>query len=267
MLHVFTETLRGHRTALLLMALGLAGLAVLFPHTYQSLGGPALVEFMEQLPAGFRAFLKAQGSSLLTSGPQGYLAVGYRHPIFLVVGAAFAVAGASGAVAGQVGRRTILLLLVRPVVRWHLLAVRIAETVAGLALLMAASFAGTVIGQFTANLEGVALGPLALAAANGFALFAAIASYAYAISANSSDGGRAAGLSTGLTVLFFLLDFLSELWEPLAFLGPFSVFHYFDPGEVATSGAVPWRDLAVLGGVALVGWTAALVIFQRRDIT
>ena len=266
MLWLLAVTLRSHRTALLLMGLGLAGIAVLTPHTYQAIGGPALAQMLEQLPAGFRAFMKAQGGLLLTSGPQGYIAVGLRHPFVLVIGSAFAIATASGAVAGQVGRRTILLVLARPVVRWRLLAVRIGETAIGLALLVGALLLGTIVGQVTAALEGVSLGRVSLAAATGYALFAAVAGYSYAISAATSDGGRATGLSAGLTVLFFLLDFLAGLWEPLEFLGPLSVFHYYDPAAVATSEGVPWRDLAVLGGVAVVGWGAALVIFQHRDI-
>ena len=43
-------------------------------------------------------------------------------------------------------------------------------------------------------------------------------------------------------------------------LGPFSVYHYYDPLKVAEEG-LPWRDLSVLLGVAVVGLGGA---FQLR---
>ncbi len=231
---VFIETLKGHRLTLALMMLGLALLALIIPATYQAIGGPSINQMMESLPSSFQAFIKAQGGSLLTSGAQGYIAVGFRHPVVLVIGAAFAIASASSAVAGQVGRRTILLMLVRPVVRWQLLSTRIAETVTGLLLLVVASLAGTAIGLAVSGLAGVSFPRLIIAVVNAFALFAAISGYAYAISASTSEGGRAAGIATGLTALFFIMDFLAELWSPLGWMGPLSVFNYYDAIDAAT---------------------------------
>lgn len=259
-------TLRGRRMTLLLMAAGLVALTLIFPHTYQAVGGPALAQVLEQMPPAFRAFLKAQDSVAIAATPAGYMGVGLRHVFILIIGAGFALATASGAVAGQVGRRTILLLLARPVARWRLLLTRIADTLVGLVLLMGALLGGVLLGLATAGLTGVPLDRLVLAVGNALLLFAAMSGYGYLISACSSDGGRALGIAGGVTAVAFVVDFLAGLWEPLELLGYASVFAYYDPGAVLTEGGVPWRDYLVLGATAVAGWAAALWVFQRRDI-
>ena len=73
-------------------------------------------------------------------------------------------------------------------------------------------------------------------------------------------------LATGLTVAFFFMDFVAELWEPLQFLGPWTVFHYYNPTAIVQQGTVPWNHALVLIGVAAAGYAAAIAVFQRRDI-
>jgi len=49
-------------------------------------------------------------------------------------------------------------------------------------------------------------------------------------------------------------------------LGPISVFHYYDPQAVVEASSIPALHLGVLGAVALVGFVAAGIAFQRRDL-
>ena len=62
------------------------------------------------------------------------------------------------------------------------------------------------------------------------------------------------------------MDFVAELWEPLEFLGPLTVFHYYNPIDIVQHGTVPWSHALVLIGVAATGYAAAIAVFQRRDI-
>ena len=47
----------------------------------------------------------------------------------------------------------------------------------------------------------------------------------------------------------------------------FGIFHYYDPLKVLNSGTVPVKSVLLLLAFAVVGFAAALWVFQRRDIT
>ena len=67
-------------------------------------------------------------------------------------------------------------------------------------------------------------------------------------------------------MVFFFMDFVAELWEPLEFLGPWTVFHYYNPTSIVQQGTVPWDHALVLIAVAAAGYAAAIAVFQHRDI-
>lgn len=264
MVIVFLHTLKSHRWPVLLTAALVLGFGFLIAASYQS----QIPEFLaERLPRGVGALLKTEGSLLLASGVQGFIAIGFRHPLFLIVLSAFAIATASGALAREIERRTILLLLARPLPRYQLVLSRGLESCLILVALVAAMLVGAFIGLGTQGLIAqVQLPALLFIGVNALSLGLAIMGYSYLFSALSSDGGRATLLSTALTVLFFFADFISGLFDVLEPLGRISIFHYHDPVAVAVEASFPGLGVGILLGVAAVTFTAALVVFQRRDI-
>ena len=265
MLLILRTTLRGHRSALVLMGLALMALGILVPSTFTSLGSDG-EDLLRQLPRGIQAFFKTQGELLPVLGPEGYLAVGYRHPIYIVIPAAFAIAAAS-ALAREIEKGTVFLLLARPLPRYHLVLAKGAGLLLGLIVLVGAALAGTALGIAITDIDQpVRLSRFFLVSYNALLLFLAIGGYAFLLSALSREGSRAIVLATGLTVAFFFVDFVAELWEPLEFLGPWTVFHYYSPTSVVQQGAVPWNHALVLIGIAATGYAAAIAVFQRRDI-
>jgi ABC-2 type transport system permease protein len=265
MLLILRTTLRGHRPALALMGLALMALGVLIPSTFSTFGSNG-EDLIQQMPRGIQAFLKTGGDLLPLLGPEGYVAVGYRHPIYIVIPAAFAIAAAS-TLAREIEKGTVFLLLARPFPRYHLVLAKGAGLLLGLIVLVGAALAGTALGVAISDLDQpVRLSRFLLVSYNAFLLFLAIGGYAFLLSALSREGSRAIVLATGLTVAFFFMDFVAELWEPLEFLGPWSVFHYYSPTSVVQQGAVPWNHALALIGVATAGYAAAIAVFQRRDI-
>jgi ABC-type transport system involved in multi-copper enzyme maturation permease subunit len=266
---LFRTSLARQRMLLLLFGV----LAVLFPAliglTYRALGGEAgLADLQRLLPEGLKALMRAQGGFLPGQGATGWLAAaGYRHPVLLVLLSAATVAVAWAAVAREVERGTILLLLARPLDRWKLLLSWQCVLIAVLAPLLALTLSGAAIGFSAAGALGqVQWARVAWVLPNTMALLLAIGGFAFVLSARSSESGTVIGPAAAVTLLSFLLDYVSQIWEPLRGLGFVSVFHYYNPVGVVDSGAPPWRDLAVLLGVAAVGLAAAIVVFQRRDI-
>ncbi len=268
MIPIFVHTLRGQRWPVLVTSLALAALGFLLAASYESLGQQGLEFLGESMPRAIAALLKTEGSLLISAGPEGYLAIGFRHPLVLIVVSAFAVAGASSAVAREIERRTILLLLARPIPRYYLVLGKGATSVIALASLVAALLAGTFVGVYAQGLgDSVAVGPFLIISANALALGLAVLGYSYLISAYSSDGGSAILWSTALTVVLFFIDFVAGLLDVLEPLGLLSLFHYYDPVAVAVDTGFPAGHFLVLLGVATATFAGAAVYFQRRDIS
>ena len=265
MLLILRTTLRGHRLALAFMGLALLGLGVLIPSTFTSFGANG-ENLIEQMPRGVQAFLKTQGDLTPLLGAEGYMAVGYRHPIYLIVITAFTISAAS-TLAREIEKGTVFLVLARPLQRYNLVLAKGAGLLIGLIALLGAALAGTALGVTITDIDQtVRLSRFLLISSNALLLFLAIGGYGFLFSALSREGSRAIVLATGLTVVFFFMDFIAALWEPLAFLGPVTIFHYYDPIAIVQQGAVPWNHALVLLGVAAAGFAAAITVFQRRDI-
>ena len=260
---ILLHTLRGGRLTLVLLCLGLAGFAILIAVTFSTFA-EVQENLFESLPENIKTLLKTQGGLLST--PSGYLATGYRHPVYLIILAAFVIGSSSAAMAREIERGTIFLLLARPVQRHRLVIAKLAAMSLGLVLLVRVSLLGSWVGVLVAGIDGVQFRYLLLVQLNALFLFMAIGGYSFLISALSSEGGRSTALAAGLAVVFFFADFLAALWSPVEFLGPLSIFYYYDPVSIVGRGGVLGLHLAVLGLVAIVGFAAAIVTFERRDV-
>lgn len=266
MINVWLQTLKGYRTPVLLVGFGLYGFALLLAYIFQAFGGlEGLGQLVDLVPETMRALLQAQGG--LATSIDGWLAGGYRHPVFLVAISAFMIGTSSRVVAGEVERGTILLILARPLIRWRFLLGKTGAIILGLMVVLFLSWAGTwtgvlIIGESSATDFAVLLRVLF----NALALGLAIGGYTTLVSSMSSDGGQTTGQAAGITVVMFFMDYLAILWAPASFLGPLSAFHYYSPADIPDIGGTPWLDLGVLLGAAAVTYAAAFIVFQRRDI-
>ena len=267
MVWILLNTLRSQRWALLVTSAGLAALGLLLAVSYESVGQQSLELLGEETPRAIAALMKAEGSLLVAAGPAGYLAIGFRHPLVLIVLSAFAIAAASSAIAREIERRTILILLARHIPRYHLVLSKGAASGVALVLLITALLVGTFVGVVTQGLsDQVDIVPFLIISANGLSLGLAIGGYSYLLSAMAGDGGRAILLATGVTVVLFFVDFVSGLFDALEPVGLLSVFHYYDSVSVVMESKVPLGHLAVLLGAASAKFAGAVVYFQRRDI-
>ncbi|MFQ5794841.1 MAG: ABC transporter permease subunit [Candidatus Bipolaricaulia bacterium] len=264
-LTLLRKYLKKSRFILLASAVFLAGFQYMFVALSPSIGEEFTV-YLDALPSAIRALLGGQLTQMLAL--DGFLAIGYSHPLVLITLSAFAIALAVRALAGEIERRTIRLLLARPIPRYKMLTSSAAAVIAGLIVLMIAMWVGTALGTVTVNTETTPdLSGFALVAINGFFLFLAIGGYAFLFSAVSVRVGQAIPLAAGLTVFLFLLNFLAQLWKPAQFLKNISIFHYYQPQEILNRGGLAIVDLGVLLGVAVVTFALAWFAFQRRDIS
>src|SRR5262249_30219146 len=79
-----------------------------------------------------------------------------------------------------------------------------------------------------------------------------------------SVAGTIAGL---LAFTMYLLDYVGRLWDTADKLAWLSPFRYYKPFDLVMGTPLSVKSLVVLGAIAVAGFVASYVEFQRRDIS
>lgn len=253
---------RQHRVALLILTIAVAIFEFVItrvaplPGETGFFGGLAAL-----LPPDLSSFVNEQ---LSLASPAGVIALGYLHPFFLALLSAWTIRIGAGAIAGEIGRGTMDILASRPVPRWWLVAAAWIAIAGGLAVILGAAWLASAVGLRLRPLgiSGAAIWKLP---AMAWLLFLAWAGLTLAIGATRREAGVVIAWASGLIATAFVLEFLSRLWQPLAWSRSLSLFAYYTPQTIVTAGPRP-IDVLVLSTVAAASAVAAIVLFQRRDL-
>lgn len=225
-----------------------------------------------------RAMPKWMLAAMGIEGPMntlpGFLSITWQHPLVLGLMLAMPVVTCTGLLAGDVERRTMAMLLARPLGRLQVYAS--VATMAALwpALGAAAAWAGIEMGaRWTGqSLDGTGAGGgvpvsiLAMTALNLFALSMAVAGYALLVSAASDTRGGAGDLAFWPVLIMYVGNFLVQIWPAAAPAADWMLFRHFQPGRMLLRGIVEPRDMWILAAVSAVGLIAGAVVFRRRDL-
>jgi ABC-type transport system involved in multi-copper enzyme maturation permease subunit len=177
------------------------------------------------------------------------------------------VALTSRSLAGEVDRGTVDLLLACPVPRSLLVLACIAALSLVTALFVSVVWWGMRLGLWLAGIDAGHLYPaLYRVGANLACLFLAFAAVSLLVSATTSERGKATGRAIAFIVLSFFINLIANLWGRVEWLDTISLFHYYQPMPILTSGTLPPGDVAVLLAVAVTAFAASLFWFCRRDI-
>ena len=196
----------------------------------------------------------------------GSIALGFIHPIAIILTSVFAVGFSASAVASERQRGTLEVVLARPISRRVLYLSLLTASFGFVAISIAALLAGGVSGSmFAGVVEELAFRRLPLLWLNGVLLFGALAAIALAASVSFDRLTPALGVTLGIAIAMYVLEVLGSLWPAAAVLQPYSLFHYFKAKAILTGLAAPF-DLVVLSAVILIAMAWALVVFPRRDI-
>jgi ABC-2 type transport system permease protein len=259
---LFVRTWRAQRVKLLICAIAIAAWSLFLPIIYQSFGSQmkALVD-SGVIPRQLTDFGGGDVFSL-----SGSIAIGYIHPIAIVLVAIFAVGFATSAVAGERQRGTLEVILARPVSRRSVYVTFLVAVLVFIAIVLAAAIAGTVVGSALAGVaDELPFERLPLLWLNGVLLWGAIAALGLAASVSFDRLGPALGITLAVTVASYFLEILGSLWPDAKGLQPYSLFHYLAPRDVL-NGAASIGGFAILAVVAAVAIGWALYEFPRRDL-
>jgi ABC-2 type transport system permease protein len=259
---LFGHLWRSQRLKLLVVCLAIAAWSLFLPVIYQSFGSQmrALVD-SGVIPKQFTDF---GGGDVFSLG--GAIALGYIHPIAIILVAIFAVGFSTTAIAGERQRGTLEVILARPLSRLSLYGTILVALILFLALVLAAAIAGTIIGATLAGVAGeLPFERLPVLWLNGMLLWGAIGAIGLAASVSFDRLTPAVGVTVAIVIVAYFLEILGSLWPDAKGLQQYSLFHYLAARDVL-SGTVNAAGLLVLAGVAAVAIAWAVVEFPRRDL-
>jgi ABC-2 type transport system permease protein len=259
---LFVHTIRSNFVRLLIIAIAMAAWGALLPLIYAQFGK----QFKDMVASGLipEQFTNFGGGNLFTL--PGSIAIGFIHPIALILTSVFAVGFTTAAIAGERQRGTLEVLLARPLPRLVVYFTLLVCVLIFIAVVMAAFLGGAYLSAaangVVAEIDAPRLGLVWL---NGVLLFGAIASIGMAASVSFDRLSPALGITLAVVLVSYFLEILGSLWPDAKGLQPYSLFHYLDPQAVLGGESVAF-DFALLGGVTLAGIAAAIIIFPRRDL-
>ena len=204
------------------------------------------------------------GNQISSELSQAFLWV---HPTVLTLIWCHEIMYCSRMPAGEIDRGTADFLMCLPVTRRAIfLSESIGWMVTG-AIILLTGLAGHLIASLFVHAD-MRLSPMSaiLVISNLAAVYLAVGSFAFLISALNDRRSLAIGVVFGILLLSFLLNFLAQFQEWAKVISWLSVMEYYRPAIIIQSGQFPVGDVSILLGLAFVFWTAALIIFQRRSI-
>jgi beta-exotoxin I transport system permease protein len=196
----------------------------------------------------------------------GSIALGYVHPISIILLSVFAIGFTTSSIAGERQRGTLEVLLARPLSRRQVYATLLAAVLVFIGLILAAASLGTLVGSAASGvLDQLAIDRLPMLWLNGLLLWGAIAAIGLAASVSFDRLTPALGITMGIVVVSYFLEILGSLWPDAAGLQRYSVFHYLTARDIL-AGSVDLAGLGLLAAVGAIAIAVAVSVFPRRDL-
>ncbi len=223
------------------------------------------LQFLDMLPAFIKSMLG--GKSLQAGNVAGLIAIGYNHPLVMILYMLYAVGVPTNLLAGEVQRGTMELILSRQTTKTQVYACTGLITVMGMFAMVLAMFLGTVAGTtlytFT---QDVPLTDFFKIAVNAGLMASAVGAIAL-LAAACFRRPVAVGLTVSYLVVMYFTSFVSEWWPRMAFLSPTTLFHYINGFDIFVKHVWPVRDMTVLVAVMVAATILGSLIWQRRDLS
>jgi ABC-2 type transport system permease protein len=259
---LFGHLWRSQRTKLLIVCIAMAAWNAFLPVIYQSFG----IQMKSLVDSGIipKQLTNFGGGDVFSLG--GAIALGYVHPISIILVSIFAIGFSTSAVAGERQRGTLEVLLARPLSRTGLYVTLLAAVLLFIALVLIAASIGTVVGSALVGvLPDLPLSRLPLLWLNGMLLWGGFAAIGLAASVSFDRLSPALGVTVAVVIVSYFLDILGSLWPDAAGLQKYSVFHYLTARDIL-NGIVDVGGLGLLAVVGAIAIGVALVVFPRRDL-
>ncbi|MHC4583917.1 MAG: hypothetical protein ACYS3N_05270, partial [Planctomycetota bacterium] len=206
------------------------------------------------------------GDALQAGNVSGLIAIGYNHPLVLLLYMLFAVGIPTGLLAGEVQKGTMELILSRHVAKIHTYICAGLITITGMFALVMVMFIGTIIATNIYDFgEAIPLYTFFKAAINGGLLASAVGGIAL-LAAACFQRNTAVWLTTAYLVVNYFVSIIAEWWPLMKWLKPTTIFYYVDGGKIFKESTWPISDMCVLLSILIISTLLGGVIWSRRDL-
>ena len=258
---------KSHRGFVVFSMLFIAGMQVLAIRIVTTFDvEPIIQAILQQLPEQARLFM-AQAFLTQLLSIQGAAAFMFNHPVVLILIAVNAMLIPSRHLAGEIESGTLELLLALPLRRGQFVLRLWASGASLLLAIIFAAWAGCFTGvALLDNLTGNFVFSMLKVGINLWLLSVVIMTYTLLLSTFAREAGKASLYAAAMTLVLYLLNFLSQFWQALAVTRPINIFTYYQPQKLALGLGHFAAHAAVLAAVIAVSLAIGLWQFQRRDI-
>lgn len=263
MFRLLVEELRFRRGGILGWAFGLC----LFPIVYVGLF-PSIAEQMSSFQEiQDLAIYQAMGIRMGTF--EEYMASTVTNMVPLIL-AIYAVVNGTGTLVGEEDDGRLELIAALPIPRWQIVAVK--AVALGVALLVILAAVSTSAALTLSSISGqvdttVAPWDVFMSLLSSWPLVMSFGMVSLFFGAFSPNRRIASTLAMVVVLVSYLGNNLAGLIDSLEPFRKFTVFYYYDATAKGLVEGQPMGDLAILVAVAAVVFGAAVVVFQRRDLT
>lgn len=234
-----------------------------FNQIQQQGGGSPLSQFM---PKWVQSAFNIGPSSMTELN--GFLSICFQHPFLLTVLLALPVALITGWLTGDVEKRSIALVLSRPVGRLQIVIAVAAVVLGWCALAITSALGGCFAGaEWTGLSESLNQAGLLRATANLAALVFAFTGIAAAVSAMISIRGDAVGWCLTVVLMMYVWNFLAQIWYGGGGMTNYSLFRFYQPTNILMLNRSATSDIGVLAGIGLAAWVASALVFRFRSFS
>jgi ABC-2 type transport system permease protein len=226
---------------------------------------PMVEVFLSQLPPQMTEMFGEQILSQITI--EGTVAFGLEHPLVITVFTFISISMVSNNIASGSGNMMMEVILAHPFRRLTLLNSLYFFTMLMLGLIIISAFIGSFAAVYLFHeIDSNMLFHMIQADINAFLLHVFILSYTLFFSVYFKDVNKAVRVSAIITLVFYFLEVLSELWEALHFTTYFNFFSYLEPSKIMVSYDKVYSDMAFLTIWSVIIYFASRRIFLRKDI-
>jgi ABC-2 type transport system permease protein len=220
---------------------------------------------LAQLPQSMRVFLQDSFFSMLNM--DGAAAFGLNHPLVLALLVITAVNIPVHHITRELDSGTLELLLAHPFKRGSLIMSLWVSGCLILFMIIAAAITGSITSIIIYHhLTGGMFIHLMQIGINLWLFIILIFSYTTLIAVFGKMGSKAGNFSAIITLVFYLLSFLAQIWSKLNFTKPFNIFTYYEPQQLMFNKGHFALDILVLSSLILICFVISLKQFNKRDI-
>lgn len=265
MLSLLTADVRSRRRSTAALAVGALLLMLALAGSFTAYGGAEQLGSAfggDRRPALFSAITGTEGADLFSA--RGFLAFGFVHPLLLLLVLVPVVSTGVAAVAGDIDSRRAELLFTCPVRRTLFYDAKLLSCATASLVVVTAAAVGAELGRLlSADMRGLSPWVPVVVALQLLPLLVFFAGTTFALSSCSGTHAAAQGRAVAVVAGAYLLNVLSLLWSPFAWMAHLDPFHYFQP--LAPVDGRTWTGAGVLlvGGALLALWGRDHLV--RRD--